>query len=185
MFDKLWGKSMQELTHLDRQELRRMAHEFRDVVFDLPFQLPADLLFLGRCVAILSGICTGLHPDFNLFEGLAPFARHWVGDAGGDWLKTALTWVAEEGRRLVGLPARLDAALEQMERGELTVRALAAPELEEQLNRLQRALHRVAAAVAFAGLMLTGGVLYGRADLRLTLAAWLTALVALAFVLRR
>jgi len=185
MFDKLWGKSMQELTHLDRRELRRMAHEFRDVVFELPFQLPADLLLLGRCVAILSGICTGLHADFNLFEGLAPFARHWVGDAGGDWLKAALTWVAEEGRRLVGLPARLEAALDQMERGELTVRALAAPELEGQLNRLQRALHRVAAAVAFAGLMVTGGVLYGRADLRLTLAAWLAALVALAFTLLR
>ena len=184
MFDKLWGKSMQELTHLDHREMRRMAHEFRDLMFELPLQLPADLLFLGRCVAILSGICTGLCPDFNLFEGLAPFARRWVGDAGGDWLKTALAWIAEEGRRLVGLPARLDAALDQLERGELTVRARAAPELEEQLIRLRRALHRVAAAVTFAGLMLTGGVLYDRADLRLTLAAWLAALVALAFVLR-
>jgi len=184
MFDKLWGKSMQELTHLDHREMRRMAHEFRDLMFELPLQLPADLLFLGRCVAILSGICTGLCPDFNLFEGLAPFARRWVGDAGSDWLKTALAWIAEEGRRLVGLPARLDAALDQLERGELTVRARAAPELEEQLIRLRRALHRVAAAVTFAGLMLTGGVLYDRADLRLTLAAWLAALVALAFVLR-
>lgn len=184
MFDKLWGKSMQELTHLDRREMRRMAHEFRDLMFELPFQLPADLLFLGRCVAILSGLCTGLYPDFNLFEGLSPFARRWVDDAGGDWLKAALSWITEEGRRLVGLPARLDAALDQLERGELTVQAQAAPELEEQLNRLRRAVHRVAAAVAFAGLVVTGGVLYGRADLRLTLAAWAAALVALAFMLR-
>jgi predicted unusual protein kinase regulating ubiquinone biosynthesis (AarF/ABC1/UbiB family) len=184
MFDRLWGKSMQELTRLDRREMRRMAHEFRDLAFELPFQLPADLLFLGRCVAILSGICTGLNPDFNLFEGLAPFARGWLDETGGDWLKTALAWIAEEGRRLVGLPARLDAALDQLERGELTVRARAAPELEEQLIRLRRALHLVAAAVTFAGLMLTGGVLYDRADLRLSLAAWLAALVALAFVLR-
>ena len=185
MFDRLWGKSMQELTRLDRREMRRMAHEFRDLAFELPFQLPADLLFLGRCVAILSGICTGLDPDFNLFEGLAPFARGWLDETGGDWLKAALRWITEEGRRLVGLPARLEAALDQMERGELTVRARAAPELEAQLKCVRRELQRVAAALAFAGLLVTGAVLYGRADLRLTLAAWAAALVPLAFMLRR
>jgi predicted unusual protein kinase regulating ubiquinone biosynthesis (AarF/ABC1/UbiB family) len=185
MFDRLWGKSMQELARLDRREMRRMAHEFRDLVFELPFQLPSDLLFLGRCVAILSGICTGLHPDFNLFGGLAPFARGWLDETGGDWVKAALRWLTEEGRRLVGLPARLDAALDQMERGELTVRALAAPELEEQLVRVRRELQRVAAALAFAGLLVTGGLLYGRADPRLSLAAWAAALVPLAWMLRR
>jgi predicted unusual protein kinase regulating ubiquinone biosynthesis (AarF/ABC1/UbiB family) len=185
MFDRLWGKSMQELTHLDRREIRRMAHEFRDLVFELPFQLPSDLLFLGRCVAILSGICTGLHPEFNLFEGLAPFARGWLDDTGGDWVKAALCWITEEGRRVVGLPARLETALDQLERGELTVRAQAAPELEAQLERVRRELQRVAAAVAFAGLLVTGGILYGRTDLRLTLAAWAAALVPLALALRR
>lgn len=184
MFDRLWGKSMQELTHLDRREMRRMAHEFRDLVFELPFQLPSDLLFLGRCVAILSGICTGLHPEFNLFEGLAPFARGWLDESGGDGVKAALRWITEEGRRLVGLPARLGAALDELERGELTVRAQAAPELEAQLKRLRRELQRVAAALAFAGLVVTGGLLYGRADPRLALAAWAAALVPLAWMLR-
>ena len=185
MFDRLWGKSMQELTRLDRREMRRMAHEFRDLVFELPFQLPSDLLFLGRCVAILSGICTGLHPDFNLFEDLAPFARGWLDEAGGDWLKAALRWITEEGRKLVGLPARLETALDQLERGELTVRAQAAPDLEAQLEHVRRELQRVAAALAFAGLLVTGGMLYGRADLRLTLAVWAAALVPLAMMLRR
>jgi hypothetical protein len=85
----------------------------------------------------------------------------------------------------VGLPARLDAALDQMERGELTVRAQAAPELEAQIERVRRELRRVAAALAFAGLLVTGGLLYGRADPRLSLAAWAAAIVPLACMLRR
>ena len=58
-------------------------------------------------------------------------------------------------------------------------------ELLSQLERVRRELQRVAAALAFAGLLVTGGMLYGRADLRLTLAVWAAALVSLAFVLRR
>ena len=51
--------------------------------------MPSDLIFLGRCVAILSGICTGLEPDFNLFQELAPFAQSLVSEEGGDWLRAA------------------------------------------------------------------------------------------------
>jgi predicted unusual protein kinase regulating ubiquinone biosynthesis (AarF/ABC1/UbiB family) len=185
VFDRFWGKSMQELTSIDHRKLHDMAHEFRDLVFELPFQLPADLIFLGRCVAILSGICTGLHPDFNVFEGLAPFAKDLLADEGGEWLKTALQWLRREGGRMAGLPARIDAALAELESGTLSVQARPTPELEEQLDHVQRGLHRLAAAVVFASLMLTGAILYGRADVRLSLAAWAGALVALGFVLTR
>ena len=140
VFDRLWGKSMQELTHLDPREMHDMAHKFRDLVFDLPFQMPSDLIFLGRCVAILSGICTGLHPEFNLFKGIAPFAQSLLADEGGDWIKTALDWLVREGRRLGSLPARLDAALGELERGELVVAARPSPELETQMLSLRRGL---------------------------------------------
>ncbi len=185
VFDRWWGKSMQALTSIAHRELHDMAHEFRDLVFELPFQIPADLLFLGRCVAILSGICTGLHPEFNVFEGLSPFAKSLLADEGGDWLKTALQWLGQEGRRMAGLPARIDAALTELESGRLSVQASPTPELEEQLDRVRHGVHRLAAAVVFGSLMLTGAILYGRADLRISLAAWAAALVALVFMLAR
>ena len=184
VFDRLWGKSMQELTHLDPGELHDMAHKVRDLVFDLPFQIPADLIFLGRCVAILSGICTGLHPEFNLFNGLAPFAKSLLADQGGDWLKTALDWLAREGRRLASLPARLDTVLGELERGELTVAARPAPEMETQIAALRRGLQRVAAAVIFAGFLVSGALLYSRDESSLAIAGWAAAAIALAFVMR-
>jgi predicted unusual protein kinase regulating ubiquinone biosynthesis (AarF/ABC1/UbiB family) len=185
VFDRFWGRSMQELTSIDYRELHDMAHEFRDLVFELPFQIPADLLFLGRCVAILSGICTGLDPDFNVFEGLAPFASGLLAGEGGGWLTTALDWLRREGRRVVGLPARIDAALADLESGRLRVQASPAPEMAEQLDRVRHGLYRLAAAVVFAGLMLTGAILYGRADLWMSLAAWAAALASLVFMLAR
>lgn len=184
VFARVWGKSMQELTHMDHRELHNMAHEFRDLVFELPFQIPADLIFLGRCVAILSGICTGLHPDFNLFEGLTPFAKRVLADEGGDWIKTALDWLAREGRRLGSLPARLDAALGELERGELTVSARPSPELETQITALRRGLQRIAAAVICAGFLVSGALLYSRDESALAIAGWAGAVIAFGFMLR-
>jgi predicted unusual protein kinase regulating ubiquinone biosynthesis (AarF/ABC1/UbiB family) len=185
VFDRLWGKSMQELTSIDHRELHDMAHEFRDLVFELPFQLPADLIFLGRCVAILSGICTGLHPEFNVFEGLAPYARGLLAGEGGDWLRMALQWLEQEARRIAGMPARIDAALKDLESGRLRVQARPTPELDAQFERVRHGLHRLAAAVVFASLMLTGALLYDRTDPRLAMAAWASALVALGLMLIR
>jgi predicted unusual protein kinase regulating ubiquinone biosynthesis (AarF/ABC1/UbiB family) len=175
---------MQELTHLDPREMHDMAHKFRDLVFDLPFQIPADLIFLGRCVAILSGICTGLHPEFNLFKGIAPFAQSLLADEGGDWIKTALDWLVREGRRLGSLPARLDAALGELERGELVVAARPSPELEAQIASLRRGLQRVAAAVICAGFLVSGTLLSGQDEVGLAFAGWAVAAVAFGFMLR-
>jgi predicted unusual protein kinase regulating ubiquinone biosynthesis (AarF/ABC1/UbiB family) len=71
LFERLWGRSMRELAAIQPREMREFSHQFRDLLYELPFQVPTDLIFLGRCVAILSGMCTGLNPDFNLFQETA------------------------------------------------------------------------------------------------------------------
>jgi predicted unusual protein kinase regulating ubiquinone biosynthesis (AarF/ABC1/UbiB family) len=75
MFERFWGKSMSELAEIDFAEMHEFAKEFRELIYDMPFQVPQDLMFLGRCVAILSGMCTGLDPEFNVWEAIMPFAR--------------------------------------------------------------------------------------------------------------
>lgn len=63
------------------------------------------------------------------------------------------------------------------------VQASPTPELAEQLDRVRHSLYRLAVAVVFASLMLTGAILYGRADLWMSLAAWAAALASLVFML--
>jgi predicted unusual protein kinase regulating ubiquinone biosynthesis (AarF/ABC1/UbiB family) len=159
MFDRFWGKSMTELVRLDPAEMHKVARQFRDLLYEMPFQVPHDLIFLGRCVAILSGMCTGLNPDFNLFEGLGPFARELLAQEGGDWLDTLLGWLTEQGGSLIRLPSRLSSTLTRIERGDLIITARAAPDLERRLQMLSRSLNRLVAAVVFAALLLAGTLL--------------------------
>jgi predicted unusual protein kinase regulating ubiquinone biosynthesis (AarF/ABC1/UbiB family) len=131
--------------------MRRFAAEFRDLMYEMPFQVPSDLIFFGRCLAILSGMCTGLDPEFNLFAAIAPYARSMMAEeSGGFEIETALEWVVGQVRLLAGLPARLDGVMGRLERGELTVVARAAPELERELHSMTRAINRLALAVLLA-----------------------------------
>jgi predicted unusual protein kinase regulating ubiquinone biosynthesis (AarF/ABC1/UbiB family) len=66
MFARFWGKDMDELRNIDMREMRAFALEFRELMYALPFQVPQDLILLGRTVAILSGMCTGLNAQFNV-----------------------------------------------------------------------------------------------------------------------
>jgi predicted unusual protein kinase regulating ubiquinone biosynthesis (AarF/ABC1/UbiB family) len=160
LFKRLWGRSMRELIHMHPREMREFTKQFRDVLYEMPFQVPTDLIFLGRCLAILSGMCTGLDPEFNLFKGLAPFARQLLEEEGSDWLDRLLDWLVEQGGALAVLPARLDSALARVEHGDLQVVARAAPDLDRSLARLTRAINRLVGAVIFAVLLLVGSLLY-------------------------
>jgi len=107
-------------------------------------------------------MCTGLDPDFNLFSELAPFARTMLtAEGGGVNVDSALTWVIEQMRVLAGLPGRLDGLLSRVERGELTVVARAAPELQRQLERMTTAINRLVVAVLAAAILLAFILLAG------------------------
>ena len=157
IFERFWGKSMSELTRINPADVREFTSEFRGLIYSLPFQIPQNLIFLGRAVGILSGMCTGLNPSFNLFDHLAPYARKLIADearaAGGNWLEELLVL----GRSLLSVPRKMDAMLEKMERGEIAVRA---PEVSQQVSRLEGALRQIAAGVVFAALLLGGIQLY-------------------------
>jgi predicted unusual protein kinase regulating ubiquinone biosynthesis (AarF/ABC1/UbiB family) len=160
LFERLWGRSMRELAAIRPREMREFSHQFRDLLYELPFQVPTDLIFLGRCVAILSGMCTGLNPDFNLFQELAPFAQTLLAEEQGEWPQRLLDWLEGQSRLLGTLPARLDSVLEKAERGDLLVTARADPTLDRSLTRLTRAINRLVTAVIFGALLLAGAQLY-------------------------
>jgi len=158
MFERFWGKSMGELQKIDMREMREFTHEFRDLIYEMPFQVPEDFILLGRTVAILSGMCTGLDPDFNVWTGLTPFAQKLIADETGGagldyWLGEATDWL----RTLVGLPHQLETVLGRLERGQVQV---AMPQVTRQLNALERAMRRMVGGIVFAALLFSGTQFY-------------------------
>ena len=175
LFDRFWGMSMGELKEIEYEEVMRFGSQFRDLLLELPFQLPQNLLMLGRSVGILSGMCTALDPTFNLWTTIGPYASRLVAEeAVSDWR----TWLAEAGKVLqtaLGLPGRADRVLGMAERGELEVRDV---QLSRQIAHLERSMNRVAGAALFSALMIPGALLYSDAP---GLARWLMAASAVPF----
>jgi predicted unusual protein kinase regulating ubiquinone biosynthesis (AarF/ABC1/UbiB family) len=151
MFQRFWGKGMDELTHIKMEEIHDFAFEFRDILFNMPFQLPQDLIFLGRAVGILSGMCLGLDPQINIFEHLAPFSQKIIKEeTQHDWSY----WVKEAGdiaRRMITLPTRADALITKLERGELNVRD---PQLTENVKKLEKTASKAVGGIIFAAFLI-------------------------------
>ena len=157
LFERFWGMSMADLKNIDHAEMMRFGLQFRELMLDLPFQLPQNLLMLGRTVALLSGMCTGLDPDFNLWTSISPYATKLISDEGvGNWQ----TWLAEATKIfqvLVGLPGRTDRVLSTIERGELSVQT---PMLDLRVRQLERSVSRINVGLVFSALLVAGALLY-------------------------
>ncbi len=183
LFDRFWGKTMREMMRIHPHEMHQFAGRFRDLLFEMPFQLPGDLIFLGRCVAILSGMCTGLDPEFNVFAELTPFAQQLLAEEDGGWLTALLAILSGQGGALLRLPTRLSSALDQLERGQLTVSAQASAELDRRLHALATTVNRLVAAVVFSGLLLAGTILTAAGERVAGTAALALAFVSLIWLL--
>ncbi len=156
VFDRFWGMSMSELRQTNPDEIRKFAHQYRDLIFSMPFQVPNDLIMLGRTVAILSGMCTGLDPEFNLWTQLSPYARRLIEK---EATKGVSDWIQELGsllQNLVALPSQASRVFAQVERGDLIVQS---PQVVREVRALSRSVDRLTGGIVFLGLLL-GGVLF-------------------------
>ena len=155
VFARFGGMSMDELVNVPPEEMIEFARQFRELVFELPFQVPDDMLMLGRSVGILSGVATGLEPSFNVWAVLTPYAATLVSGEGGLSVDRIVKEAADLGRTLLALPGRVDRVLTSAERGELTVRT---PRVAAQVERLNRTARGTNGVLVFAALLLAGAV---------------------------
>jgi predicted unusual protein kinase regulating ubiquinone biosynthesis (AarF/ABC1/UbiB family) len=169
LFDRFWGMSMSELRKIPHDEMRRFAHQFRDLMFSMPFQVPQNLLLLGRCLAILSGMCTGLDPNFNLWQHLAPYAKKLVAEEGQWTLDVVLDQLGELAKALLAIPAQTGRVLTRLERGDLMVRA---PHLSRQIYHVERAINRLLGGLLVAAFVTAGSLLHREGAHTLSYVFW-------------
>ena len=180
LFETLWGKSTREMMRMSRDEFQRFTEEFGELLYEMPFQVPENLIFLGRCVSILSGMAIGLDPDFAVWEGMAPYVQRLVEKDGQRGVRLILRQLAEIAQLLLALPRRLDSLTERMERGELEVRI---PELRQQVLRLERGVHKLAGAIVFSAGLVAATELYLGGRTREALGLGIAEVVLLLWVL--
>jgi predicted unusual protein kinase regulating ubiquinone biosynthesis (AarF/ABC1/UbiB family) len=147
VFDQFWGRSTTEIVSLGQQEAASFAREFGELLYELPFQVPENLIMLGRCLGILSGISTGLDPNFNVWGRLIPYARQLVENEGSGSPNVFIKEALDILRALVFLPKRAEALIERIEQGRIEVQM---PEVQGYVQRVERKIHRLAHAILFA-----------------------------------
>ncbi len=152
-FDRFWGKTMNELQNISIKEMHEFAKEFRDLIYDMPFQIPHDLIFLGRAVGILSGMCTGLDTDFNVWEHLVPFAKKIIAKEATSQPAFWLNQIKEILQLLFMIPGNMDRVMTKMEQGEIEVKV---SRLSDQIDRLGIAMQQMVGVIIFASFLLTG-----------------------------
>ena len=144
-------------------EARYLASEYRDLIYAMPFQVPVDLLFAGRATGLLSGIATALDPEFDVWAETMPFGQRLAGEELRDWrglLREGLLQL----QVALGLPRRLEAFLNQAERGTLTIQTALAPEARRTVQRLERSVRQMAWMMLTAGLLIAGATLHGAGE---------------------
>jgi len=159
VFDRFWGRSTSEMMEISEEEMKEFVRQFGKLLYDMPFQIPESLILLGRCVGILSGMCSGLDPEFNIWNGVVPYARKLISDDGTTMggLQGFAKEVINTLGSLAGLPHRAESLMTRLEQGKLEVRTT---QLENQVARLAHNLRHAAAAVVFAALLLSAVQLY-------------------------
>ncbi len=160
LLERYAGLTLRQVEQRAMSEWHSLAREYRDILYEMPFQLPTDLLFVGRAMAILFGMATALDPDFDPWAAIEPFARQMaVEQVRRDW-RGWLEEVEKVVRLLFSLPAQADRFLSQAHQGRLTVQTVWSPEATRTLHRVEQAVNRLAGAVTFAALLLAAVTVY-------------------------
>ncbi len=158
LFERFWGMTVSDLTDVDFGEMYSFALQFRDLLSSLPFQIPQNILYLGRAVNILSGMSTALDPQFNAWKAIQPFARDIAG-GGARGARDVLDEVIRLARLTVQIPTQLDTFFAQALSGQLELRAQLTQASSNDLHRVEASVSRLGTAVVFAALLVCGTLL--------------------------
>jgi predicted unusual protein kinase regulating ubiquinone biosynthesis (AarF/ABC1/UbiB family) len=159
LFDRFWGVRIGDLRDVALAEARGLFAEYRDLLYEAPFQVQVELLFVGRAVGLLAGLSTQLDPGFDPWAETLPFAEQLAAEE----LRRGWRDVAAELRlqalALLALPRQLQSLLTRFDQGNLVLQTAPAPDSRRARERLDRGVRRLTWTVAAAALLLAGALL--------------------------
>ncbi len=181
LFARFWGVRIGSLRETAFSEAQYFFREYRDLLYELPFQVQVDLLFASRAVGLLAGLATHLDPEFDPWAETLPFAERLAAEElKRDWRGLAREGLAQL-QILLSLPRRVDSVLSRAERGALTLQASLTPDSRKLIQRLERSVHRLAWMVVSAALLIAGVMVHADAPSE-PYALWLAILSGLVFL---
>ncbi|MEM7342762.1 MAG: AarF/UbiB family protein [Chloroflexota bacterium] len=163
IFDRFWGVQVGQMQDVAMREAQDLMREYYDVIYEAPFQFPADMLFIMRAIGILSGLATNLDEQFDPWSNTIPFAEQFAKEQliGQGW-QGGLDYLSGLGQYVIKWPSQVDRILTQTERGKLTIETSLAPDARKTAQRLEQAVNRLSTMVVAAAMLIAGVNLEGQ-----------------------
>ena len=102
--------------------IEKLSGDLYELVYETPFQLPVDLIFVMRALSTFEGVGRMLDPEFNLVSVTKPYLIELMtsnNQTPNDLINQLGRQVGELGSKAVGIPKRIDDSLERLEQGDL------------------------------------------------------------------
>ncbi|MCA9960404.1 MAG: AarF/ABC1/UbiB kinase family protein [Anaerolineales bacterium] len=158
VLDHIWGRNLLDLAQPDPEEVQELGKEFRDILFDFPFQIPQDFIYLGRALGMVSGLVSQLNPQINPWQKIEEYGQTLIRSReGAEFTRDALAeWI----RPYLSTPGRVRRLLEEAEKGKLRVQMIPARETQQQLERIEKKLGQLSWSILGAAGMIATTLLY-------------------------
>ncbi|MDM8517667.1 AarF/UbiB family protein, partial [Desulfobacterales bacterium HSG16] len=162
VFERFWGVRMGRMRDVVLNQADYFLAEYRDIIFEAPFQVQADMLFIMRAIGILSGMAANLDPDFDPWAKAMPFARRFAEEEmQKDW-PNRLDDAVRLGHLAAGLPDRMNHVLTKLEQGKLNFRISPENGTRNLIKGLEKSIERLGWMVVATGLLISGVILHTR-----------------------
>jgi predicted unusual protein kinase regulating ubiquinone biosynthesis (AarF/ABC1/UbiB family) len=160
VLNRIWGRNLLELARPDANEVQELGKEFRDLLFDFPFQVPQDFIYLGRALGMMSGLVSLLDPQINPWYKIEQYGLELIQGQ----VKEVLTWETALGiiKPYLTTPARIQRLLEAAEKGQLQVQQKADRDTLRRMDRLERRLSQLSWSILGAAGMVSAVLMWRR-----------------------
>jgi predicted unusual protein kinase regulating ubiquinone biosynthesis (AarF/ABC1/UbiB family) len=161
VLNQIWGRNLLDLTQPDPREIEAIGREFRDVLFEFPFQIPQDLIYLGRALGMISGLVSQLDPHINPWRQVERYGQQLLrGRTLAQLRDRGLVGLLEFLRPYIETPARVQRLIEEAEKGRLRVQLKSDREAVRQQERLEKRIGQLGWSIVSAAGILSATLVF-------------------------
>ena len=139
----------------------KLSGDLYELVYETPFQLPVDLIFVMRALSTFEGVGRMLDPSFNLVSVTKPYLISLMSSnnqSPNDLFNQLGRQVGEIGSKAVGIPKRIDDSLERLEQGDLQLQ-IRMGESDRQFKRMFTAQKSLGHSILLGSLGISSALL--------------------------
>ncbi|MCP5095326.1 MAG: AarF/ABC1/UbiB kinase family protein [Chloroflexi bacterium] len=158
VLDRIYGRNLLELARPDADEMQELGQEFRDLLYDFPFQVPQDFIYLGRAMGMVSGLVSLLDEQINPWFFIEKFGKELI--SGGDGKPFSFETAVELIRPYLSTPGRIRRIIQDAERGRLRVQSIPDKDTVRRQERLEKRVSQLSWSILGAASMLSATLIY-------------------------